>query len=329
MILGRLNMKNIEELLKTKNSEFEMMTPEEKKAYFNKLRNYCYSLKKIKPKISMGQRLIERYNPKIRKFDYEFDGIENIPDDGAILVINHSNSHDIINVYEFLTSFGLDSSVLLTSEGLNPAVLNLFKSANATIIDRFDKTKSMNGVYQLSNKVLNQCIGVIFSEGTWNLHPIKPMQNIRIGAAKVSAITKKPIIPTIMEYIEIPTLCDKESKLYKKCIIHFGKPILIDEENSLITQTLQIQKRMEDMRREIWILNDIKRDKMEDINPILYINHTWLKEYDGLANGFDANTENRAIYSKDGILPENEYYINEYGEFVPGTIPKKSLIRKY
>lgn len=321
-------MKNIEDLLKTKNREFEAMTPAEKKSYFSQLRDYCYNLGKTKSKISASQRLIKKCNPKIRKFEYELNGIENIPKDGAILVINHSNSHDIINVYEVLTSLGLNSSVMLTSEGLNPIVLALFKNANATVIDRFNKTKSMNGIYQLSNKVLNQCVGVVFSEGTWNLHPIKPMQNIKIGAAKVSAITQKPIIPTIMEYIEIPILCNKESELYKKCIIQFGKPISINEEDSLVKQTHLIQRRMEDMRRKIWTSNDVKRDKIEDINPILYINHTWLKEYDGLANGFDADIENRVFYSKDGIPPENEYYINEFGEFVPGTIPKKSLIKR-
>ncbi len=321
-------MKAIDELLTISNRDFELMTSEKKKLYYSQLRDYCYNLGRSKPKISIGQKLIEKYNPKIRKFDYEFEGIENIPADGAILAINHSNSHDIINVYEILTNLGLNSSILLTSEGLNPLVLSLFKNANATIINRFDKQKSSNGVYELSNKVLNDCIGVVFSEGTWNLHPIKPMQNIRIGAAKIAAITQKPVLPTIMEYIEVPTLCEKEAELYKKCVIHFGEPIVIDEESSLVTQTLLIQNCMENMRKEIWSSNGIIRDSLADINPILYINHTWLKEYDGLADGFDADVENRVFYSKDGTPPENEYYINECGEFVPGTIPKKSLIRR-
>ena len=175
---------------------------------------------------------------------------------------------------------------------------------------------------------MNNTVGVFFGEGTWNLHPIKLMHDIKLGATKAAAISKKPIIPTIMEYIEYPYICDKESKLYKKCVIYFGKPIYIDEEKSLIEQNNEVQKTMESMRKSIWTQNDIKRDKLEDVNPIIYINHTWLKEYNGLANGYDASVEDRVLYSKDGTIPENEYYLDQYGNFVPGTIPKKCLIRK-
>jgi len=321
-------MKPIEELLQLSNKEFESLSPSERKAYYERLRDHCSRIKPVKRDITFSQRLIEKANPKIRKFDYDLRGIENLPKEGAVLVVNHSNSHDIINMIEVLSSMDKKNSVLITREGLSPIILKLFREANTTIMDRFDKTKSRESVYELSSKVLDNNTAVIFGEGTWNLHPIKPMQNIHIGAAKVAAITERPVIPTIMEYIEQLTLCEKEKELYKKCIIHFGKPVTISEEESLIPQTEKIQEEMEKMRRQIWYENWIKRDSIDDINPILYINHSWLKEYDGLADGFDAEIENRAFYSQDGSLPENEYYLDEYGNFVPGTIPKKSLIKK-
>ena len=321
-------MKPIEELLQLKNSEFEKLSPSERKEYFENLRDYAYRVGTPRREISWSQRLIEKANPKIRKFDFDIRGIENLPQDGSIVLVNHSNSHDIINMIEVLTGLDRNSSVLITKEGLSPIVLGLFKHANSTVIDRFDKKLSTRGVYDLSSQVMHKNTAVVFGEGTWNLHPIKPMQNIRIGAAKVGAISKKPVVPTIMEYIEQLTLCEKESELYRKCIIDFGKPVTISEEDSLVEQTESLQRTMEEMRRKLWYENWIQRDSIDDINPILYINHTWLKEYDGLANGYDAETEDRVFYSKDGTPPENEYYLDEYGHFVPGTIPKKSLIKK-
>ena len=319
---------NIEKLLNKRLKDIEKLPLKEKRDYYEKLRDYCISLGGKKSSISFGQRFINKYNPKIRKFDIEVRGDNNLTNDGSVIVVNHSNSHDIINMYEVLTGLGKSSSILLTSEGLNPLVLALFKNAKATVINRFDKDKSAMGVYELANRVLNNNIGVVFGEGTWNLHPIKPMHNIKIGAAKVAAITKSPIIPVIMEYVEKNELCEKESELYKKCIIEFGEPVIITEEDSLIEQNERIQRIMEKMRKNIWYENSIKRDTIDDINPIRYINHTWLKEYDGLADGFDAEIEDKVLYSKDGLPVENEYYLDKYGNFVPGTIPKKALIRK-
>lgn len=49
----------------------------------------------------------------------------------------------------------------------------------------------------------------IFGEATWNLHPILPMQQLKAGATQIALITGKKIIPTIMEYVEVPNVCKK------------------------------------------------------------------------------------------------------------------------
>lgn len=311
-----------EELLSVRNSDLEMMTRDEKKEYFSSAREYCLTLGKPGKQLSFTAENLAKYNRVTRKYDYGFERADNIPRDGAIIAVNHSNSHDILNMYEIVTSFGMRIAALIAKEVLDPFTVMMFRLGDATVIDRRDKESSRNGVFKLSNFVLNGYVGVVFPEGTWNLHPIKPMQDIRTGAVKVAAITRKPIIPTIMEYIEVPEVCKKESEIYKKCVVSFGDPFYVDAQESLIGQTVSLQKIMEDMRRKVRADNGVKRDKLEDVDPEVYVNHTWLKQYGGYHHGFDPENENGFLFSKDGTVPENGYRIDASGRFVPGVISR-------
>ena len=84
-------------------------------------------------------------------------------------------------------------------------------------------------MYELTGKLLHGDTCVIFGEGTWNLHPYKPMQNIRIGGVKAAAIAGVPIVPVILEYVEVPGLCSREKDLYSYVnhtwLKKFGTPL--------------------------------------------------------------------------------------------------------
>jgi hypothetical protein len=155
------------------------------------------------------------------------------------------------------------------------------------------------------------------------------MHDLKIGGATIAAITEKPIVPTILEYVEVPNLCDNESKLYSKCIVTFGKPIYINREESLITQTSLLQDTMVKIRKENWENLGIKRNSIEDVNKILYINHTWLKEYGPIGINYDTNRESKYLFSKNGGIVENEYCIDDKGNFVPGELKRKMKIKGF
>lgn len=104
------------------------------------------------------------------------------------------------------------------------------------MINRMDKKSFCSGLYDLTGKLIHGDMCSIFGEGTWNLHPFKPMQNIKSGSVKAAAIAGKPIAPVIMEYIEVPENCLKERELYNKCVVEIGKPIFIDPQKSMIEQ---------------------------------------------------------------------------------------------
>ena len=223
---------------------------------------------------------------------------------------------------ESLSSAGVPGTMLAAIEGLSPFELFVFKSARATMINRADKQSSTDGLYDFTGKLIHGDTGVIFGESTWNLHPFKPMQNIKMGCIKAAAISQKPIVPMIMEYVEVPVLCKKEKELYSKCVVRFGEPMRIDYRESLIEQNNKLQETMENMRNEIRINEGTYRNKAEDINPQVYVNHTWLKKFGSPLFEFDSERENKLIYVKPGEMPENEWHIDTKGEFKPGIIKK-------
>ena len=192
------------------------------------------------------------------------------------------------------------------------------------MIRRTDKESSTRGLYELTGKLLHGDTCVIFGEGTWNLHPYKPMQNIRIGGVKAAAIAGVPIVPVILEYVEVPGLCSREKDLYSKCIAKIGKPIRIDRQKSLIKQNDNLQTIMENMRMGLWKENGTYRDSIEDVNANVYVNHTWLKKFGTPLFTFDTQKERGFLFVKRGEVLEYEWCLDRSGRFAPGIISKSN-----
>lgn len=305
-----------------KESEINKLSTSAKKYYYEVLREYCLSLKS-NPNVSIGQRAISKIAPIQRNFDYEVIGTENLPKDGAIIVCNHSNSHDFFTALETFNNLGLPVSIFAASDDLNFLSSNVFSFANATLVDRNNKTSCQNGLLELTGKIINENYGVIFGESTWNLHPYHAMNALKLGPARSACISKKLIVPTIFEYVEVPDLCSKEKELYIKCIIKFGKPIRINPENDLISQMLYIEQTMINMRMELWQEQGRLKSGIKVVDPEIYVNHTWLKKFDALAFEYDSESEFKYLYFREGKPRENEYHIDDNGLFVPGITKKE------
>ena len=303
--------------------EIEELSLEERKSYFHKLREYCL-VSKANYQLKVGQSLIKSIYPSIRNYSIILEGEENIPHDSKVIfVVNHSNSHDIFTAYEFLSMLNRKGSVMVATDCLNNITKNIFWISNATLLDRRCREESNNSIFHMSKKILegNDC--VIFGEATWNLHPYLPMQNLKLGFSKIASITEVPIIPTIMEYIEIPDLCKKESDLYRYCIIRFGKTIEIKKQEGLINQTNGIQSIMSQIRSDVWKDNNIVRSSLDDIDVDQYLNHTYIKKYKAFGFQYNSATEEKFLLSLDGNAIENEYHLSNEGIFEPGITTKK------
>lgn len=290
-------------------AEEENMSSEEKREYYESLRSKLTKTgESANPTI--GSKILAKINPLYRNYKTEIYGEENIPkNDSSLFVINHSNSHDAFTTVEVFDRLNKTATILASSECLNLPTLLMFKSTGAIMLDRREKTSRNSGSILLSQKLVNGKNGVIFSEGTWNLHPVKPMQNLRTGAARISLISRKAIVPTIFEYLEVDDMCEKDPELYKKCIVLFGKPIYVDERDSLIEKTEELQSRMEEMRRSLWNANGVRKGSIDEIDKELYLNHTYVKKFNSFGFTFDSEAESRLLYSKDGNV-ENKCTIS-------------------
>lgn len=307
------------------NRELEKLTTKQKIEYFSGLKDFCMqkatSLKKSE--VNVGHELITKIYPILRNYDYEIFGMENIPDNGnALFMCNHSNSHDFFTAHEIFEKIGINVSVLAALDDLNLITKLLFQLSDATLLDRLDKCSIEKAICEYSIKLLSGSAGVMFGEATWNLHPYRPMQKIKIGGSKIAAITEKWIVPTIFEYVEVPKMCLKESELYSKCVVKFEKPIRIQREDSLVSQTNTLQAIMEQSRLRLWKQFGIERTS-DSINPEMYLNHTYLKKYGAFGYTYHSEEESAFLFSKNNVCVENEFHLDEFGHFVPGITSKK------
>ena len=312
-------------------STYEKLSKEEKTVSNLILRNHCLDLKNgYKPKITWVQKRMANVGPALRHFDLScyaaLDG-KSIPDDGCIIVLNHSNSHDGFIIAETLRKLNHESTFLAGSEGLSALETGLFKGAHSTMIDRLDKESCNYGLIDFAGKVANGDTGIVFGEGTWNLHPYKEMLPIKIGAIKVAAITGKPIIPTIMEYIENPGIITSEKDLYSECVVCFGNPIYVSLNDSYVETAKKVQIAMESLRRYIRAVKKVDKSKA-NFDPEEYVNHTWLKKFGTNVFEFDSIREIQFVRGINGAPPENEYFYNENGILVPGIVPKDYYVKQ-
>lgn len=303
--------------------DLETFSFEQKRKYFEELKKECMSIKKNHNN-TLSNVMYFAY-PFLRNFDYEIIGKENIPVDGrCLLVCNHSNSHDYFTAQELFKILGSNVSVFVASDCLNHFTKALFSKTHATLVDRNNSLSINSGILDFSYKLLSGIPGVIFGEATWNIHPYKAMHKIKVGAAQFGAITEIPILPTIFEYVESSKLCAKEKEIYTKCVIKIGKPIQIDREKGLISQTNMLQDLLENTRISLWKELNIKKSAFNDFDKQVYLNHTYLKKFGAFGYTYDAESEAKYLYTPcKNTLVENEYYMNEKGEFVPGITLKK------
>lgn len=293
------------------------------KEFYEQLRKQCLDIKNYQ--LQIGQDLIKKVYPLIRNYQIDIQGEENIPNDSnVIFVANHSNSHDIFTAYEMFSLLERRGSVMVATDCLSSITTQIFGISNATLLDRRIQKERQDSILKLSNKILNGNDGLIFGESTWNLHPTRIMHNIRNGAAKISLITQVPIIPTIIEYLEKDEIVSSDSQLYDKCIIRFGKPIDINYIDSLSYQSNIIKNEMENIRTQIWKNYGISKN----IDPFMYVNHTYVKKFKALGFTYDSLLEQQYLLFLNDELCENEYTINSSGQFVPGITEKSFKMRK-
>lgn len=304
--------------------ELDLLSLEEKEQYYKLVRDYCSSLKVNIESKKISKKLISLLAPHLRNYKLDIYGEENIPkNDSAIYICNHSNSHDFFTVHETFGKIDRNVTPFGASDCLNFVSLQMFKIGDVTLIDRNDKKSSLDGLMTFTEKIKEGEDGIIFGEGTWNLNPIKPMQGIKTGGVQSAIIADKVIIPTLFEYVEVPDIVEKENELYSRCIVQFGKPIIVKQDDNVLEKTKLVQHTLEEMRKELWQKLGIDRNSLDDVNKEVYLNHTYKKKFDALGFVYDSEYESQFLLKDKNGKVENEYKLDENGAFVPGVTHKR------
>ena len=161
--------------------------------------------------------------PIFNGMEIELRGVENIPEnDSAIFVCNHSNAHDMYTTQDVFHKLGRIVSPFAGSDCLSTFAKTAFDYLNTTFVDRMDKSSGEKATYELINRVSNNQDLFICGESTWNIHPQKPMHQIKFGPAIIGGASGKLVVPMNYEYVETPKLVKNERDIFEKCIVTFG-----------------------------------------------------------------------------------------------------------
>lgn len=278
--------------------EMEKMTLEQRKKYYDELRNYYASLKpnklehKIHEAVNPIIKIIARSlngtnkNPnKIEIFKNEWD--QNYYNGPVIYACNHTNSHDMPFVIEIARN---QYYVYAGNEIENDINGMLFKLNGVVFVDRTskeDKRKSFEELLKLS------CQGkdtLIFPEATWNVTPSNPMNNIYGGVIETSIISGNPIIPLVTEYTD------------NKWYMYIGKPIFIYYGADINKAREYLRDTMASMKWSIWeSFGQTKREEISSNYFEQYLNKIYT-EYPKL----DPVFESQFVY-KDYVTEEEVF----------------------
>ena len=309
-------------------NELERLSSDDRIQYFNNLRGLCKERQVNKKTNSMIVKAIGKTVSKLRPYDLEIEGTENITtDNNVIFLCNHSNAHDMFTVFEVFYKLGKPVTPLAAWDGLNCLSRFFFRKGDTILLKRNDAESIASSMLDFCSCVLKGKSGFIFGEATWNMHPTKPMQNLHAGVTEIALITGKRIVPMIFEYVEVDHMCKKEANIYKKCIVSFGKPVTVKADESIFGQTDKLQETMSSMREELWEREGIKKSGFTEDDIKRYINHTYLKKYKAFGFKYNTNWESQFLLT-NGQNIENEYCLDEEGKFVPGICIDNVTIQK-
>ncbi len=278
--------------------EIENLSLDQKKKYYNDLKNYYANLKDNK----LEHKLHQAVNPLIKVIAKSLNGTSKNPakieifknewdqneyNGPVIYACNHTNSHDMPFVIEVARN---QYYVYAGNEIENDINGMLFKLNGVVFVDRTSKEDRKTSFEKFVKLCCQNKDTLIFPEATWNVTPNKPMNNIYSGVIEAAIISGNPIIPLVTEYTD--------SKWY----MYIGKPIFITYAIDIDQAREYLRDTMASMKWSIWeSFTQAKREEIPSNYFEQYLNKIYT-EYPKL----DPVFESKFVY-KDYVTEEEVF----------------------
>lgn len=323
--------KAMENFVVLSTSEENNLTLEEKKEYYEKLREYLMQRKlqvttpgatKIGPilrnptaKIAIG--VTKLFSDK--DVEWISDGQENIPDEPAIFAQNHQG---ILDTFVWIPTLDRHCLILHGCE-VNKLLLLCQMNTGLVLVRKEDKENNQNAKLDMIKLLTEGHSIVYFPEGTWNLSPNKLHLPLRYGFLDVARKSNRPVVPVVHEYTYDHS---EEKEKIVKIHTRYGKPIYISPEDDIKEKLAEYEEAISTMTYELLEEKGIHHRKKIDNSD--YASH--LKtSYDNLKLGkLNWEKESRSIYGagKDPFCHINEVPLDENNQFMETEEVKRLIL---
>lgn len=259
-IINRFN-KSKTELLDYK--EIAKMSDEEKKCYFEGLRQTYYSMRDpfLLEKGENGCKRIVGKMQKVYNFVYKPHVIhsEKFPiESGAILAANHLHSFDPLLIMS--STEGVPFHLLAKKELLDNKLWNyLFTNIGSFFVDNSDAESRRRAKENMIQSVLNGSFAMMFPEGTRNKTD-RRLLDFHYGTVSVAQITGKPIYPFGI---------NQDYRPFKnKLVVSIGDPMYVKYNDNLGEKNLELVEKISTLLDEVDEYETEQRLRLKYYNDI-------------------------------------------------------------
>ncbi len=219
-------------------SEEKNLEPEELSEYYSNLRKYVerrplsnttIGARKVAPRLKKMTAKITILLTKmltLKNVEWNYDGLENIPDGPVIFAHTHQGLLDNI-VWNPTTDkhcvilHSIDASRLLLAAQLNTGLI---------LVKKGDKKNSRNAKLDMIRMLREGHSIAYFPETAWNLSPNKLHLPLHYGFLDTARKAEVPVVPCVHEYSY--DFSGKKAVI-KKIHTRYGKPIYVKERDDL------------------------------------------------------------------------------------------------
>lgn len=235
--------------------EEKKLSREEKKAYYERLKEYCLKRKlvtttkgatTIAPKL---KKIVEKIALKVCDIfsgggaEIVADGLENIPEGAVIFASTHQG---VLDNFVWLPQCPKHSVIL---HGAETSKLLLAAQVDIGLIlvtkQKENIENRMHAKFDMMSILLHGGSVWMCPETAWNLSPNKLHLPLNYGFLDTAQKVEIPVVPMVIEYTYKNSF---EKEIITKVHIEYGKPIYVGTEDSLLEKLEEYKECVSTMR---------------------------------------------------------------------------------